>query len=523
MHPDPNMTESLQETRRKYLRWSIPSIVLAIITVLFAVASFWAQMHVGRRYESIVSDYLKSNAESDPRWTLDSMRHASIAAKRLVVENPESAEVATRFALVEFHSQRELMRTLSNANAAIDKESRQQMQELAKTMRQRAIDSMRRAAKLEGLAAGQARLWMLDWQFREDQLGTAPSGTQLEEWYDACKGMIASGDDAQLLLADLLIHRAYFAESDVDSKSTSRWLQEAVEHLSSITNPSIERDASWIEATAISDPLKAKNEAVKAISNQRHLHRNSVATWREREAMFRIRLGLGNPQEAFDFAWARLGEIAPPERDLFRRSTASSALRFMKAQLLGSSPQSDKNAALLFGFAIRMAPDSARVTPLLKSYLLNDSGQAPDALSKAIEQGPDTPLKDLLDWLRQCRNGSDGGAIPPPPASLAYDQLLAPGTILTIILLKRSDVFNDQDMLNILNRLVPIWNDYIELHSLRSELAVQLEEYPSAYESLVKLRERFPEEPRIISLLKRIESKIKPFEGDSPALKPESP
>lgn len=521
MHPDPNMTESLQETRRKYLRWSIPSIVLAIITVLFAVASFWAQRHVQRRYASIVSDYLDSNLESDPLWTFDSMRHAGIAAKRMVVESPESAEAATKFAWVELHSQRELLRYLSKPEASIDQKSRQEWMDLAKTIRQRAIDSMRRASKLDGPAAGQARLWMLDWQFREDQIGNAVSEAQLLKWQEACEEMIASGDDAHLLLADLRIHRASLAASNADSPSVNRLLEEAAEQLGSITKPSIERDASWIEATAFSNPLKAKSEAVKAVSNYRHFNQTSATTWRERDAMFRIRLGLGNLQEAFDFAWTSLGEIPSPERDLFRWSTASSAARNMNAQLLSASPEFHRNAVQLFGFAIRIAPDSARIASLLETLVLKEREPGTEAFDKALEQSPDISMKELLGWLRQCGSGSDG--IPTPSATLADDPLLAPGTMRAILKLQRNGALKDRDMLKMLELLVPIWNDNVELHSLRSELAIQLEEYPSALESLVKLKKRFPEEPRINALLKNVESQLNRSIGNSPTAIPETP
>jgi hypothetical protein len=521
MSTDAPKIESLEETRRKYLRWSIPSIVLAIVTLLFTVASFWAQRHVQWRYESIVSNYLNSNLESDPPWTLDSMRHAGIAAKRLVVENPESAEAATAFAMVELHSQRELLRSISKPEASIDRKSLQAWTDLARTIRQRAIDSMRRAATLEGPAATQARLWMLDWQFREDQIGNAESEAQLLKWQEACEEMIAFGDDAKQLLADLRIHRALLAASNADSESVNRLLEEAVADLDSITEHTIERDASWIEATAFANPLKAKSEAVKAISNYRHFNQASAATWREREAMFRIRLGLGNPKEAFDFAWTSLSEIPSPERDLFRWSTASSAIRTMKSQLLNAGPEFDRNPAPLIGFAVRIAPDSGRITSLLETLVLKERGPATDAVAKALEHGQDLPLKELLGWLAQCSSGLD--TMPTPPATLAEDPLLAPGTMRAILLLQRNDALKDQEMLKMLGLLVPVWNDNFELHSLRSDLAIQLEDYPSALESLVKLRERFPEEPRIHSLLKNVESKLNRSDSDSPTAKPNTP
>ena len=70
-------------------------------------------------------------------------------------------------------------------------------------------------------------------------------------------------------------------------------------------------------------------------------------------------------------------------------------------------------------------------------------------------------------------------------------------------------------MLEILNSAATAWKSNVELHMLRSELAMKLEDYKTAIDSLSKLNQQFPDEPQIARALSDAKSRMRsgPFES----------
>ncbi|MFO0011146.1 MAG: hypothetical protein ACK553_00225 [Planctomycetota bacterium] len=508
-------TEQTAEMRRKYLRWSIPSIVLAIVSAGFALASLQAQRHIRGRYDAVIREYLDSASDRANTWTVESMRRAEVAAKRLLVENPDSADAAETMARVDLVSQNHAL--LQIASSATDSESRSSRDwlELAMNSRQHAVDSMRRAAKLDGPAAVDARLWILDWRFRVGDARVVESEARLLDLQSECEALLASGADARLLLADLLIHRALRFPSEENLQRVSQWIADASEQLLQIPQSSIQRNASLVEATTVSDPAQARKEAVRSISEYLQSKQSSAASWRDREAMFRMRIAVGNLREAFDFAWTSLGEVSVLDRESFRFAVAASALRSM---VLHSSfpkldPPSEKHVALLFGFALRFAPDSGQVVRVVEALLGVDASTL--ALQRALEGGHDAAARDALQWVRMLGESPSTSRSTSLPPSVRDDPLLAPGTVLALRLTRKRGKLDDRALLEILNSAATAWKSNVELHMLRSELAMKLEDYKTAIDSLSKLNQQFPDEPQIARALSDAKSRMRsgPFES----------
>ena len=171
------MREHLPESAQTYWRWGLPSVVLAIVSVLIFVWSVvWVEPRVDRRYEALILPGLdevrhgRIMREGETlREGVDRIRRLELASNRLIVRYPGearyrrwSAELGLGIERGIRASMREQVPLGGAGESAVSKSGgMEDFESVAVMERGRAEDSIRSAMRLEGEDAQWARGWVL--------------------------------------------------------------------------------------------------------------------------------------------------------------------------------------------------------------------------------------------------------------------------------------------------------------------------------------------------------------------------
>ncbi|MFM9064860.1 MAG: hypothetical protein ACKOOI_17745, partial [Pirellula sp.] len=150
-------SEDLPETPQTYWRWGLPSLILAIVTILLVLASqFVIEPSIDHRYESVVQQSISSHR-------LEDLKIADLAAQRLMVRYPDQSKYRRMHAEVNLEISNVANRMLSEM-VKKDVPEYEQWANLSNATRNRARESIRSATRLQGVD-GQ---WAKDWLVREE-------------------------------------------------------------------------------------------------------------------------------------------------------------------------------------------------------------------------------------------------------------------------------------------------------------------------------------------------------------------
>jgi hypothetical protein len=464
-HPTPS---EIAETRRKYLRWSIPSLVLAMVSLSFTVASHFVQQRVIVDYERVVSQYLAATKDAHYIWGEEDMRRAEIAAKRLVVEDPSSPQRILQSAEVGLASYEKIQNTIASQsdNQSIQVAKWMEMAFLAKA---RAIQSMQRVSKLEGAEALEARLWIQDWRFRSMRNRSNASDDRSSEFFKDCQDLISSGAPAHLLATDVLIHQALRFPKNAPWNETQSTIQRAREIFDDDRYPSLEGNASCVEIQSVLEPAMATVNAIKFVSESIRDSKQTALDWKGREAIFRLRLHMGNPAEAFDFAWTSLADLPAAEREIFRWNVAASSLRSMVVQLHQSDPQAKRNASSIFSFAVRFAPDSPQLVHVIRLLLENNIDGVGQEWLETMKAGHESGVSDWIDWVMS-GTAKDAVASASTPRELPrLDPSFVPGAIVAIRVARQHALVEQNALTRMLDSLLEADPENSSLQRIREE------------------------------------------------------
>jgi hypothetical protein len=477
--PTSNEPQNVASIRRKYLRWSIPSLVLAVVCAVFTVASSSSKKQITQRYDSIISDYVASADAIDSEAGIQEMRRAEIAAKRLVVENPNSTNAVLQSARVNLASYAKL-----NAGIASKKDTDPggiaKLNELALGARSRAMQSMQRAAKRDGKAALEARLWISEWRFRSSQGKLLSSEDEHKELVRECEDLLARGAPASLLVADVLIHDALRFPMQESWDQTIEQIQRAQSILASDTSVSIDRTATHAEILSITDLKQSRALAAGAVAQSVRDEKDSSLSWRDREALFRCRLFLGNPQEAFDFAWRSFSELPPLERDIFRWNAAASSIRGLIVQFRQPDQNAERNVAMLLGFALRIAPDAPQIVHAIDLLWEPGEGARKSPWDAIVDTGHDRNLSQWVGamrrWLKEDSLSQSGTASESYPE--AIDRTLIPCSVVAIRRMRQRGMIDASKQLRMLDWLISSDANNADLLRMREYLATASSDSP---------------------------------------------
>lgn len=147
-------SEDLPETPQTYWRWGLPSLILAIVTILLVLASqFIIEPSIDHRYESIVHQSISNHR-------LEDLKRAELAAQRLMVRYPDQSKYRRMHAEVNLEISSLANRMFSEI-AQKDSAGFDQWTNLSNAARSRARESIRSATRLQGVDGQWAKNWLV--------------------------------------------------------------------------------------------------------------------------------------------------------------------------------------------------------------------------------------------------------------------------------------------------------------------------------------------------------------------------
>jgi hypothetical protein len=342
------------------------------------------------------------------------------------------------------------------------------------------MQSMQRAAKRDGKAALEARLWISEWRFRSSQGKLLSSEDEHKELVRECEDLLARGAPASLLVADVLIHDALRFPMQESWDQTIEQIQRAQSILASDTSVSIDRTATHAEILSITDLKQSRALAAGAVAQSVRDEKDSSLSWRDREALFRCRLFLGNPQEAFDFAWRSFSELPPLERDIFRWNAAASSIRGLIVQFRQPDQNAERNVAMLLGFALRIAPDAPQIVHAIDLLWEPGEGARKSPWDAIVDTGHDRNLSQWVGamrrWLKEDSLSQSGTASESYPE--AIDRTLIPCSVVAIRRMRQRGMIDASKQLRMLDWLISSDANNADLLRMREYLATASSDSP---------------------------------------------
>ncbi len=436
--------------REYYWRKGIPSIVLAIVTLLLAGYSYWiVQPNIQDRYNRIVETNLNAlglaaeGTEGSAKLEVVSLGGETNEDRERRRQKLEETHLCLRRQII-WNNQDDLPRYRSGlVSAALAQwyldEARGVALDPSETKdasikirdsisrsrgeRQKGTEAMRAALKINGPFSTRASLWMIQNQLSEKADLSTDEMSSLEQTVrdllvvsGAPESSVRTQDKQELdaLLAQLLVRSSLSPMNSLDGAARTVRLKEAVALLSS-SDPKAMGNVTMVRWLA---QAKLAMESMEA----KQLAWNGTQTfWAERvdtplsldtiAAVFECMLIGGSVKEAQGFLADQLPGIPSYEQVELRFRTAAACVRMLTAIAIQSetnqSIDTNKVQAVL-SIAMQLQPESAEVLALIES-LANDSfGKGLfENLSIAVEQEGEQGLKTLLAVVKLELRGSN--------------------------------------------------------------------------------------------------------------------
>jgi tetratricopeptide (TPR) repeat protein len=435
--------------REYYWRKGIPSIVLAIVTLLLAGYSYWiVQPNIQDRYNRIVETNLNAfglagentvtnaplevvslsgETNEDRERRRQKLEETHLCLRRQIIWNnqddlPRYRSGLVSAALAQWYldeARRVALDPSETKDASIkirDSISR------SRGERQKGTEAMRAALKINGPFSTRASLWMIQSQLSEKADLSTEEMNNLEQTIRNLLMKTVSPESAirtqdkyelEALLAQLLVRSALSPMSSLDNAARAMRLKEAVALLSP-SNPKAMNSVTMVRWLA---QAKLATESMEA----KQLAWNGTQTfWADRgdaplsvdtiAAVFECMLIGGSVKEAQGFLADQLPGIPSYEQVELRFRTAAACVRMLTAIAIHSeankSIDTNKVQAVL-SIAMQLQPESTELLALIESLAKDSSGKGLfENLSIAVEQDGEQGLKALLAVVKRELRGS---------------------------------------------------------------------------------------------------------------------
>jgi len=447
-----NVVDSTEQDRMReyYWRKGIPSIVLAIVTLLLAGYSYWiVQPNIQDRYNRIVETNmdelglaadgtatkapleavsLSGETSEDRERRRQKLEETHLCLRRQIIWNnqddlPRYRSGLVSTALAQWYlseARRVALDPSETKDASInirDSISR------SRAERQKGAEAMRAAQKINGPFSTRASLWMIQNQLSEKvELSTEEMSSQEQTIRDLLvitgspESSVRPQDKNELdaLLAQLLVRSTLSPMSLLDGAARTERLKEAVELLS-LSDPKAIGSVTMVRWLAQAKLATESMEAKQLAWN------GTQSFWADRvdtplsvdtiAAVFECMLIGGSVKEAQGFLADQLPGIPSYEQAELRFRTAAACVRMLTAIAIHSesnkSIESNKVQAVL-SIAMQLQPESAEVLALIESLAKDSSGKGLfENLSVAVEQEGEQGLKSLLAVVKLELGGSN--------------------------------------------------------------------------------------------------------------------
>ena len=403
-----------------YWRKGLPSVVLAILTLVLACYSYWfVQPNVKQRYRDICArNFLlleakspdqKKPEKSDPKqpWQVETDTHDSahdasqrgsddrkrlleqtqLCLRRLIIWDKadegiryQSAQVANL--LADWYLDR------ARAHSRVERNQDEMGSLVSRSIeeRKKATDAMRAVQKLEGKYAAKAILWTIrqrlhdNLELTSDELATI--ATTVSELITKEE---SSADDLKVeagaCFAEIFVRRSLSVDS-LDRVDNAPKLNEANENdgkkiglhsqvlsiFDTAQNLSIV-DLAWAaEAKSITDMTAGQSIATKAMQAFWAKGENESDSVENLIAVFRSLILVSSIKEAQVFVSEHIQQIAPFEQARFRTLAAAACLRQIVLTTMADEQGTDSVQACqaLFAMSLQLNPESEQALAMLE-------------------------------------------------------------------------------------------------------------------------------------------------------------
>lgn len=400
-------SDDLPETPQTYWRWGLPSLILAIVTVVLVLASqFLTEPSIDRCYESLVHQSISSHR-------LEDLKRAELAAQRLMVRYPDESKYRRMHADVNLEISNIANRMLSEIEQK-DSPDYEQWTNLSNATRSRARESIRSATRLQGVD-GQ---WAKNWLIREETLWVRQScrdeSSRIQSLIDRYRQSSKQPDatESDLELGLLEIQLAHTLSPPLEQSVRDGLLSSGVGQIASRleqyrlsrneTTEVLIAQAWMAEGLASINPARASQVAREAVlKHSLVLQNGSNLPVPERieafEAFFRCLMLISGPEEATSSILGRLEQIPSSDQMQLRHLAVASQLRAWASA--ASYPEGTYAAipsGALLKSALRLGPDHPDLVWLFEVLLLDQK--------KPLVAGAD-PFMDQLNWVRNMIQG----------------------------------------------------------------------------------------------------------------------
>ena len=436
MDPD----KDLPETRETYWRWGVPSLILAGVTLSsMALSYFFVEPNLLGRYEAMVvgsqnvefeSEQLANPSTRTAQW-FARMRRAELAAERLMVHSPTEARYRRMHAEVALEIDRTGKQILANISPDTS-EHGQRCKELVSASKNRALESIRSATRLEGPDAAWAKAWILRDELLKLKQKCRDDRMRVPTMVDRVGQLSNSLEPAEIaeILGALEVQYAYQAFPALEVSERVAQLRSGIARLETSLSRSIANAASspgdlitkaWlVEGLASVDPQRAIREAREAILEHSQIMQRMSDEWSSEiriqaiDAFFRCLMLVSGIDEASATVLSRIEAIPPEDQQLLRHVIVASELRALVSKsVFPEGVFGEILSGSVFRSMLRIGSDHPEVLDLLDRYYDADQAQSSDPLLELMvveaEATQDTFLM-VLDWTKRImdRQGERG-------------------------------------------------------------------------------------------------------------------
>jgi tetratricopeptide (TPR) repeat protein len=517
-------SNDLRPSKRDYLRWSIPSIVLAVVSMLLiGYSTLVVEPRIQQRYEQMRDQNfvtLEISLNDPPvrnsrRTVQDSLRHerllveTSLCLRRLTLWNPENDSIRFQSAIISV-CKAEYYMNLAYEILSTEPQSVQigVMTGKSQAEMRKALDAMRKVLKMKGAFAARAKLWIARQQL-DDNLDMPFADLAAIE--QSVRSLVADSSVhaiAKRTLGEILVEKSLRVSVDLDAQDRLLLLMEADECFRA-ESPSILRDIAWAaEAKTAVDPVLGQEIAWKASQNFWESPESDSYLPETIAAAFDCLVMAGSIKEAQSFLIKRLQNGAPFDQLTLRKKLAAVCLRSVVSNVLFPKPtiaSNDSRNGSLIAMAVQLYPESPELLTLLEKTAKTSDDHWLVGVRKEIGNGEDAGLKQLMSVIDDFSNSRTATALNSfgklTQVSPAY------GVVASKFALRRSEIQSSPiepliELLREINHSSPeifvVWQDRATLH-------LKLKQFEEAIECLEYLKQKMPDNEEVIELIEAID------------------
>ncbi|MBM3965200.1 MAG: hypothetical protein FJ308_09075 [Planctomycetes bacterium] len=521
-------------TRSQYWEWSKPSLVLAIVTVLFAFASLYTQRHIEQYYRSVLASAMEGLAKEETVSDKEIQR-ADLAIKRLT----QSASDPTEMQLMAAKLYDDASRNHAERSRKLREEGngRQALieAEQSRLAARRTNDAMRRLGKSNSKLGAEARLWIL-----RDTISNGPLvASESEAFWNHAKSQAlqaiedSAGESDVLLRSTPLVALSTLSNAlsveesgkseSVKSEDQARRrgdVQSLLKDLERVSNEDPRNYMIRLEGIGCLDPgqgvplarsrLKDLLEDVNEHpgSNNRGIDRRHQEEERS-DAVLVSLLALDSTDEAIAYAMNRLNEQSHVDvSDSLRAVLTQSVLRAIGRTYWFPFEDDEANSKRIAGLIKGLVLLGIKYPAVLRFFdRIVDASEADpiaSSLSDSVLRGQDSDIAASLGWLRdrfRSRQARFDGAKRPSLEGVS-EELASPmlGYIGYLIRERNCDA---DDAIGAIDEMAQRWPLIGELKVAQGLVAMELGDNSRAIAILSELNDQIPDNAQIQSLLLR--------------------